>query len=133
MIQAAIKKYLGVPYKLRGRDLSGLDCYGLLILAYKDIGIEIMDLEEEYTEDWSWRGKNLFIENYHKDWNEVHESHPYDLVVFRNLDGIPNHAGIMIDGDKFLHTCLAGTVISRISQGGFKERFVGFVRHKSLC
>ena len=31
-----LNKYIGKPYKYGGRDLEGLDCYGLVALIYKD-------------------------------------------------------------------------------------------------
>ena len=59
------EKYLGIPYRHRGRSLKGLDCWGLVVLVYKDFGIDILDLKS-YRENWALQGKNYFIENYGK-------------------------------------------------------------------
>lgn len=38
------RKYLGVPFKHRGRKATGLDCAGLALLAYADLGHTLPDL-----------------------------------------------------------------------------------------
>lgn len=127
-----VNKYLGVPFKHQGRDLSGLDCYGLLICIYADLGIKLFDIEEDYTTDWSWKSKNYFLENAHKDWEEVKEARLFDAVGFKNSKGVLNHAGVMLDRDRFINTNRAGTVINRASDSKWQKRFYGFYRHKGL-
>ena len=64
-----ITKYLGIPYKNMGRDLEGLDCWGLVLALYKDIlKIDLPDTIDNYGIDWSWKGKNYFKENYTNKW-----------------------------------------------------------------
>jgi cell wall-associated NlpC family hydrolase len=41
---ASARKYLGVPFKHRGRTPNGLDCAGLAWLAYADLGYTPPDL-----------------------------------------------------------------------------------------
>jgi cell wall-associated NlpC family hydrolase len=124
-----VTKYLGVPYKHQGRDMRGLDCYGIIICAYADIGIKLFDIEEDYSEDWSWKGKNYFIENYYKQWEKVIAPKFMDVVLFKNSKGAINHAGIMLDENRFIHTSKVGTVVSRIAD--MKEhRLEGYYRYK---
>jgi cell wall-associated NlpC family hydrolase len=126
-----INKYLGIPYRNHGRNIDGLDCYGLIIFIYKDFGIELFDIDADYDDDWSWDGHNLLMENVHFDWEEIKEQEQFCIVAFENGKGIVNHAGIMLDTDRFLHCCKAGVVVSRLSN--FKEkRFAGFYRHKGM-
>jgi len=130
--QDIINKYLGVPYKHQGRDLKGIDCYGLIISIYADLEIKLFDIEEDYTDDWAWKGKNYFLENAHKDWQEVNKAKLFDVVGFKNGTGIFNHAGIMLDGIRFINSCKAGTVVCRVSDLRWQKRFCGFYRNKGL-
>jgi cell wall-associated NlpC family hydrolase len=130
--QDIITRYLGVPYKHQGRDLSGIDCYGLVIAIYADLGIKLFDIEEDYTPDWSWKNKNYFLENAHKDWQEVHMAQILDVATFKNGKDVMNHAGIMLDGDRFISACKMGVVVCRVSAPKWQKRFCGFYRYKGL-
>ena len=112
--------------------MSGLDCYGLIIAIYADLGIKLFDIEEDYTDDWAWKNKNYFLENCHKEWAEVVRGKLFDVVGFKNSKGIINHAGIMLDDDRFLNSCRAGTIVCRVSDSIWQKRFYGFYRHKGL-
>lgn len=41
---ASARNYLRVPWRHRGRSAKGLDCGGLPILAYADLGVDLPDL-----------------------------------------------------------------------------------------
>lgn len=121
-----ILKYLGIPFQHQGRTINGMDCYGLIIAVYEDLGHKILDIDEDYDEKWSWHGKNLFIENYHKAWVAVDQAWVFDVVLLGNSKGVANHAGIMLKDNRVLHTCRAGTVVSRLEDLTTMYKFMGF-------
>lgn len=127
--QDIINKYLGIPYKHGGRTRLGLDCYGLIIAIYKDLGFTLFDIEH-YDKNWSVNGKNYMLENYHRQWRETDNPQFLDVVVLRNSIGILNHGGVMLSGNRFLHCCKAGTTISSLETPMWKKRFVGFYQFK---
>ncbi len=122
-----IDKYLGIPYKHMGRDLDGLDCWGLSILAYRDDGIELFDLDN-YEKNWALHGKNHFIENYYKKWQQKKFPLFFDVLLFNNSKGVTNHAGIYLSKGRFIHGSRAGVVITRLV-GKFKDRLEGTYRY----
>jgi len=124
-------KYLGIPYLHRGRDYKGCDCYGLILLILLEKDIRLIDIEEEYDPNWSFKGKNHFIENAHKEWANTAFPQEFDIVGFKNNEGIMYHAGVMLDSTRFIHTCRAGTVISKITDPQWKKRIVGYFRYKN--
>jgi cell wall-associated NlpC family hydrolase len=123
--------FLAVPYRLHGRDLTGSDCYGTLRQIYKlALNISLLDIEEEYDEEWSWKGRNYMVENYYKEWTPVLIPRFLDIATFCNKKGIMNHAVVMLDEQRFIHTCRAGTVQGNLSDGLWHKRFIGFFTHK---
>lgn len=54
-------RYIGIPWKLGGRDLSGCDCYGLVLLVQRDLfGVFIPD-RIRYTEADYQRASRLAV------------------------------------------------------------------------
>jgi len=129
-----VNKYLGVPYVYKGRDPKvGLDCWGLGVLIYRDLGIELLDFDIDYQEDWGLRGENHFIENYWRQWDIVETPRLFDAVLFRSLpEAMPNHGGIMLDERKFIHACKKGVVVGDIRREVLQRLKVGYFRHKDL-
>lgn len=126
------KKYVGIPYAHGGRSLKGFDCWGLILDVYKGIGIELIDLQG-YSEDWSDKGANYFVENYNEKWEKVSIPKMYDLIVFRtNPNKPPNHAGVYIGGGKFLQAVKLGVISSRVDENRFTAVLVGFYRYKGM-
>lgn len=53
-----VSDLIGIPYKEHGRDLSGLDCYGLAIIVERRFGKELKDViyenhNAELSEQWA--------------------------------------------------------------------------------
>lgn len=124
-----IDKYLGIPYKHRGRTMDGLDCWGFLKLVYADLGFRLFDIEDlEYGQAWGLRNKDYFKENYVNDWNKVEIPEVLDGVLFLNSRGVANHAGVVFKDRKFIHCCRAGVIVSRLDDESWKKRIEGFYR-----
>ena len=121
-----INKYLGIDYIHKGRDLKGLDCWGLVISIYKDLGIEIFDLED-YERNWHLKGGNIFIENYYNAWVQHTSPIFLDVLLFNSSKGITNHAGIYLKDGRFIHGSRAGVVVTRL-EGRWKEKLYGVFR-----
>lgn len=129
MYKDVVDKYLGVPFKHRGRDITGLDCYGLIVCVYADCAIKLFDIDEEYPANWGAKGKNYFLENYYKQWEKVESPKFLDVVLFKNAHGVCNHAGVYLHNNLFIHTSRkAGTVVTAIPD--FKNKVEGFYRFK---
>ena len=127
-------KYLGVPYKHKGRDFSGLDCWGLPIIVYKDfLGVDLLDLDN-YSQDWSKEGANYFLDNYSKQFEQIFDPNSIktlDILLFKDSKKQHvNHAGIALDIKSFIHCPYQGVVISRINDKFWGERLEGVFRLK---
>jgi len=126
-----VMRYAGIPYKHQGRTSDGLDCWGLIKLIYKEmLGIEILDIGEDYPDDWSWKGKDLFIENYQKQWDRRKVPEVFDVILINNGKGTANHAGVMLDKLRFIHCIRAGVIVSKITDRIWQGRINGYFRYK---
>lgn len=114
-------KYIGIPFKYGGRTYEFLDCYGLVMLLYKELhDIEIPDvispsfLQEIHTlvasEKTKWTPCELEI----------------GAVIIFSIRGYGAHVGYYIGDDKFIHTWegTGGVTIERLSIS-WKHRILG--------
>lgn len=102
-----------------GRSFSGVDCYGLVILIYREeLGIILNDYTYTYT--WDKDGCN-YIERYAGDvirdeFEYVDKPYrPFDGVLFK-IGKVVNHIGLFVDEDKFIHIDSRENARSRIDR-----------------
>lgn len=122
-------KYIGLPYKDNGRDESGVDCWGLVRLFYKnELSIDLPSYTELYSGGTDTAIPQAIISN--KDnWIERGEGVPGDVCLF-NIFGEPAHVGIYIGGGSFLHVREnQDSVIESINSVKWSKRFVGFYKY----
>lgn len=118
---ADFSDYIGIPFKYGGRDRNYLDCYGLVMLLYKDIqGIEVPDvISPTYLEQ---------IQDVIKA--EKLKWEPCDLVegsvILFTVRGYGCHVGYYIGNDRMIHTWegTGGVTIERLSYA-WKHRILG--------
>jgi probable lipoprotein NlpC len=104
-IEALIKKYSGIPYKHAGRDLTGLDCLGLVHFFYKDCGIDLPDGDgREYPPNWTKEDPERYLRGIMAIGKAVpvDELKPLDFVYFRMGRNI-THGAVMVNSDHFIH------------------------------
>lgn len=118
-------KYIGIPFKYGGRDYNALDCYGLVMLLYKELhDIIIPDvISPDYIEAIA------DLMNVEKlKWE------PCDIgigaVLIFNIKGYGAHVGYVIGHDKMIHTweSTGGVTIERISPS-WKNRIIGSYKY----
>lgn len=125
-----INKYLGLPYLNMGRDIKGLDCWGLVMIIFNnEKGIDLPDTTENYDIMWSYKGKDYFNNKYCERFIRVAVPEYMDIILIKNSKGICNHAGVMLDSKHFIHSAeKAGVVVSNIKDEIWKNRIEGFFK-----
>lgn len=134
-INEFVMKIMGTPFRDKGRDYSGVDCYGLVRLAYHDVfSVDLPSYSDEYTDAGNSRESRLELNEIlamnKRHWKQIKDYRPMDVALF-TLGGMPIHVGLMIDSKNFLH-CekKVGTVIESITSAMWKRRHEGSYR---LC
>jgi hypothetical protein len=115
-IQMALS-FLGAPYRLGGVSRDGIDCAGLVRVAYQTLGFTLPHTAGEQFEE----GVEV----------SLGEMQPGDLVFFRDTykQGI-SHVGIYIGDGKFIHAASTkrGVVMTSLSANYYLSRFAGAKR-----
>jgi cell wall-associated NlpC family hydrolase len=126
-INSLVKKYSGIPYKHAGRDLTGLDCLGLIHFFYKDCGIDVPASDgREYSPDWTKTDPERYLRGIMAVGSvaPVDNLRPLDLVYFRMGRNI-THGGVMVDSEYFLHVLQNTTVHVSPLNHIWKRRLAG--------
>jgi len=123
------EKYIGIPYTEKGRDESGVDCYGLVRLIYKnELQIILPSFSAEYTQTDTTRIEEL-IAQYKEGWESTEQAQTGDLVVFRIM-GIESHIGLMINPTHFIHAREGkDSAIESIEAHKWHKRITGFYKY----
>ena len=127
-------KYVGIPYKNNGRDLTGIDCWGLARLVYnKEFNISLPSFVSDYDGDDRQRISEL-IAQYKEGWENVSETpQSGDIVLFRMM-GFESHIGIVTEYPYFLHAKEgADSAIERVDSTNWEKRLIGIFRYKEAA
>jgi len=104
---------VGIPYRLGGRDETGLDCWGLVRLYYlRERGIDLPLLPGIASQDILGISREIYKEK-NGPWREV-ETPREGTVVGMSLRHIIHHVGLWTeaDGGKVVHCWEGGSVIA---------------------
>jgi hypothetical protein len=88
-----------------GRDMKGMDCYGLLIEAMRILGHRVPDLWSEVRDAWR-NGWREIAEVTPPGWTEIFvaDSERGDVVLMRGDDGLETHLGVFVSDARVLTT-----------------------------
>lgn len=95
-------KYLNLFFKKNGRDISGVDCYGLAMMVAKEqAGIDFPEMNNAPVEE------NLIDEIINENQNkleEIEKQEQFCLVLFSITPPYKHHVGLVLDDCKrFIH------------------------------
>lgn len=109
-LQRFLRSWQAAPYRSGGMSRSGIDCSGLVLIAYRDIFGRLLP---RTAREQSLSGREV----------AVSALQPGDLLYFRT--GLfQDHVGIYWHDDAFIHASASrGVMASSLSQPYWRERF----------
>jgi lipoprotein Spr/probable lipoprotein NlpC len=113
-----MEKYIGIPYKFNGRDMKGIDCYGLVWLVEK----EVFHKELPIFSNVSDKARDILVNDYRPLLNAQEVGVPVDGdIVLMFVYGKPVHVGVYYN-DGVLHALEnRGVVYEKLSSRYIKR------------
>lgn len=107
---------LGAPYLWGGITSCGVDCSGLVYVAYRTAGLLLpRDADQQYAFSQPIKG----------------QAAPGDLVFFSTEEpGLPSHVGLYLGQNQFIHASsrLGGVVVTSLNSPFYRKHFLGWRR-----
>jgi cell wall-associated NlpC family hydrolase len=135
MIPAWVGSYIGLPFKDRGRDRGGLDCWGLVWMVKREqFGEEIPSYSGDYA-DASDREEigRLIRDEVNMRWRRLTDAEVrIGEVILLRRESEPGHVGIIVDLEPraFLHVHVgADAYTARCGAIMWRNRILGFYRY----
>jgi probable lipoprotein NlpC len=98
---------VGIPYLELGRTHLGADCWGVCLLAARELwGVELPEYFYTEAQILEHACEHIRRETRGPRWTAIDQAAPGDIHIFR-IKGFETHCGIAIGGGDFLHS-LAG-------------------------
>ena len=124
--------YTGIPFRADGRTREGLDCWGLVVMVYRErLGVSLPEFPGAYPDESpeSLRTAAGVAREERKRWTRVESPRPYDVALLR-LQGLPCHVGVVVSKTAMLHA-MAGieSCVERFTGPHWKDRIEGFYRY----
>lgn len=108
-----ISRYVGLPFKMNGRDETGVDCWGLVRLVYRDVaGIELPSYGEIHAANLAAVAQQITADSQVGPWREVRPEadKELDVVLMRHriktaagTIRFPSHCGVVVTPGHILH------------------------------
>lgn len=128
-------RYLGIPFVSGGRQISGLDCWGLVRLVYLDgLALDLPSYGEIGAYELARVSRAMDRDKDGEAWADAPTGalKPFDVCVMR-LHGSSRigHVGVMVDAKRVLHVEEASaSVIVPVTHFTIRERVACFRRYR---
>lgn len=127
------EKYLRIPFKNKGRDFKGVDCFGMVsLILSEEYGIKL-DRYDISCIDTSKINLQIEVEKKRAIWKKIDKPENPCLILF-SLHKIPrliNHIGLYIGKNKFIHMLKTqGTSIMKLQDPFYSSKIRGLYRYE---
>lgn len=130
-------RYVGLPWQCMGRSRAGIDCWGLVWLAFREcLSVELPSYEENYASLVERRelAALLSSEAGRGSWQPIDagDERDFDVATFRQ-GRLESHVGLIVGRGSMLNiTETTLSHIARIDAGYWQPRLIGVFRYAGV-
>lgn len=126
-------KYLNIPFKDKGRDETGVDCWGLVYLYYiNEYNVKLDDHCDAYENTQDLSIADRVDKETETTWQQIITPQSGDVVLVR-MRNRPMHVGIYCGDGLMMHIEENNTpTIEKLGSIKWSKRVLGYYRLKSL-
>jgi lipoprotein Spr len=137
-----VSAYVGLPFKERGRDHNGVDCWGLVALILRDVfGLDVPSYADEYVSTTDCKILSDLIKREADSWWPIAftDAREGDVVILRVASAntrekiYATHVGVVIKPGWMIHIERGiDAVLEQYTRPRWGNRVVGIYRHDDL-
>lgn len=132
-IEEVVEQLVGIPYKHNGRSKEGVDCWGVVYLFFKGLGVEIpLDDGEYISLEWYKKDPGRYrraLQSLGEEVGHYRNLKLLDIPYFRLYRNVVTHTGILVDEEHFLHVLIDKEVsLGRINRRFWRRKYAGGIR-----
>jgi len=124
--------YIGLPFKEHGRNIKGLDCWGLVRCVFiEQFKIPLPSYAYEYQHCRAVADISALVSRESQKWKKIDfgQENQGDVIVLR-LRGQPMHVGMVLGDGSMLHIEQSiNSAIERYTSARWQNRIVAFYRY----
>lgn len=129
------REYATIPFKAKGAERDGCDCWGLVRLFYREqLQITLPAYLSEYAEDYTAATVDSAVCSHRREpqWQCVDVAAYGDVALFLSK-GLVTHMGVMLNNRVMLHASasLGGVATARVTAQPWRSKLEGFYRYAS--
>jgi len=130
-----IQEYLDIPFKDKGRDFDGCDCWGLIRLIYNhEYNIQIPSFNEDYSSTIEREILAKISDREKHNWILVKYRFKEGDVLLLRVLGLPIHVGLIIEPYNMIHIMKGiNSCVERFNSTIWRKRILGIYRHVERC
>ena len=130
MIPQWASKYIGIPYKSKGRTKEGMDCLSIIETIFKEqFNIILPDYNHVASDDLDNVSKHMIEEGNSGRWIKIDKPES-NCIVLINIAGFPVHVGFVLDDNFMLHSLKGhNSGIEKYTGMKWNKRIDGFYRY----
>jgi cell wall-associated NlpC family hydrolase len=121
-------EYIGIPFENKGRDREGCDCYGLVLLIYKEQYKIILPTIDEYKDALDKKDINKYVDKYQPIIQGTKLEKPEEgAIVLLGSESLSDHVGVVLSDNMMIHTTEElGVVVEELSSTRIRNKIKGY-------